>query len=278
MIAVAEVILEKSNKKRELAEKLLRQSTGIAGQTTSALAAAAVGGAVAGPIGIALGVLAGSVLSKSINELGDFAAQQLSKNERVRAGAAAAVALTEIKERLDNGESPRNDDFFELKDGQPRSSAEQIFEGVLLKAKNSHEDKKSIYYGKFYQNLVFDEKCSPSCANLMLNIGDKLTYRQFCFLALVSQAGLFNARRLRGEHSNLELEALKREEMDLHMSDLGIYGLLDEGSVKGQEDFGFIDKLSVLGEHFCELFALSDIPDRDLNNLKSLLRGAGCQI
>jgi hypothetical protein len=71
-------------------------------------------------------VLAG----KTFAAIGGVAARQLSHREQVRVGAAASFAIQAIQSRFAEGQTPRDDGFFDDKKNE-RSAADQILEGVL---------------------------------------------------------------------------------------------------------------------------------------------------
>src|SRR5690349_15987772 len=68
-------------------------------------------------------------------------------------------------------------------DSTGRSPAEEIVEGVLLKMKNEHEERKARFYGQLFTNVSFDPNCSPAEANYLLHVMDRVTFLQ---LSLVS--------------------------------------------------------------------------------------------
>ncbi|MCC6579709.1 MAG: hypothetical protein IT440_04655 [Phycisphaeraceae bacterium] len=162
----------------------------------SDIAGAAVGGAlgfIAGGPAVAAG--AGVVGVGVTRVLRDVATRFLSSRETARVGATASIAISSIQERLKNGEKLRSDNFFETRCRQP-SSAEEIFEGTLLAAKNTHEEKKALYLGYLFSNVAFDITCTKAEANHLIHVADSLTYTQFILLHLFSASS--SAQNLRG--------------------------------------------------------------------------------
>lgn len=162
------------------AKQLIEAGTEIAG--------AAVGGALGflagGPLAAASAGAFGVVIAKGAGKLlTDVANRHLSQREEIRVGAAAAFALSIIQDRLKEGEKPRDDGFFTSRTGG-RSSAEEIFEGVLHKSKNEHEEKKVRIFASIFANIAFTSGLRVGEANHILQIADNLTYRQMCLLAL----------------------------------------------------------------------------------------------
>jgi hypothetical protein len=245
------------NNEREKSNELIRSGADLAG--------AAVGGAIGflagGPGTAALAGALGVVITKC---LANIAGKVLTSRERTRIGTTAAFAISRIKERIDCGNVPRQDAFF----SEPNSwlsDGEQIFEGVLLKARDEYEEKKLEFMGYFFANLAFSENISAQAASHLLKQFERLTYRQLCILALLSEKGTFNVECLRrNSHENPELEVLKREEMDLHSSDLGTFGLV-------QGVGSWHDKLSTLGQALVQLAQLDKVSTADIEALEALL-------
>lgn len=157
--------------------------------TGSEMVGAASGGVLGflmgGPVGAAAGGAAGVAISKaSTKVLIDVANRSLSQREEIRIGAAATFAIQNIQRKLEIGEHPRNDGFFQTQQYASRTSAEEIFEGVLLKSKNEHEEKKVRIFGNIFANISFTPGLRVGEANHILQIAENLTYRQMCLLAM----------------------------------------------------------------------------------------------
>jgi hypothetical protein len=85
------------------------------------------------------------------------------------------LAAGAISVRLLAGDEPRNDGFFEDRDGE-RSPAEELLEGVLLRAADEHEERKLKYLSLLYSSLAFDSSVDPAYANYLLRVASGLTY------------------------------------------------------------------------------------------------------
>lgn len=195
--------------------------------------------------------------------------RQLSHREEERVCKSICLAINIIKHRLEEGEIPRSDGFFS-QDITGRSPADEVFEGILLRAKNENEEKKLPFFANMLTSVVFDSSISLEAANFFISLAERLTYRQFCYIALVGHLGTINVEQLRNfAHLDVELEILKREEMDLFSSDLGTYGLLSGSSP-------WEDTLSPVGASFYSRFCLAEIPRVDLDRVVELLKMAGC--
>jgi hypothetical protein len=235
------------------------------------------GGAVGGVLGFLAagpgGAAAGGALGAVIPILSDIASRTLSRREEVRVGAVAAFALERIKTRLDNGDKPRDDGFFSEKQGK-RSDAEEIFEGVLLKAKNEYQEKKSKILGNIFANTAFANGFSLGEANRLLQITEDLTYRQICILALVERKSTLQEIRLRTRpydgKVSAETASILQEIYDMYnrgllSSEGGGYYLNWSEPVPGRLI------LTVPGKRYYIIMGLADIPVDDLVILASSL-------
>jgi hypothetical protein len=164
-------------------EALLEAGSEIAGSVTGA----AIGLLAAGPPGALLGATAGPIVARLVRRVGgELQERVLGERERARVGAAAAYALTNIKGLLEEGQELRQDGFFEAADGAERPAAEEVFEGVLLRARDAYEEKKIEYLGYLFTTVAFRPEISAADANQILAIADRLTYRQLVVLAVLS--------------------------------------------------------------------------------------------
>jgi hypothetical protein len=153
---------------------------GIAG----ALAGSAASFLMAGPPGAFVGAAGGQLLKHSLKELaGEFVSRSLGRREKERVGAAILFAAEKVRERIDQGQSVRNDDFF-AEDANGRSAANEIAEGVILAAQREHEEKKLRFYGNLIASLAFAKEIDRGYANLLIRTAQQLSYRQLCLLEL----------------------------------------------------------------------------------------------
>ncbi|AFZ02712.1 hypothetical protein [Calothrix sp. PCC 6303] len=160
--------------------------------TGSEMAGAATGGVLGfflgGPAGAAAGGAVGVAISKSTSKvLTDVANRLLSHREQVRIGAVTTLAIEKIKGKLDVGKKPRNDGFFQTRKNASRPDAEEVFEGVLLKSKNEHEEKKVKIFANVFASIAFAPDVKVGEANHILQTIENLTYRQICLLSLFHQ-------------------------------------------------------------------------------------------
>ncbi|GEM_PF-997094 len=165
------------NDELKKAIKLIKAGSEI----TGAAVGGALSGILSGPIGGAAGSVLGYVLTKTI---GDIACRVLSKRERAKIGAASYYAIEAIKKRVDEGAPPRKEWFASTK--KQTSTAEELFENILLVGKSEHEEKKLKLLGILFANIAFHPFMSKEDANLQIRRVEELSYRQICMLAAIA--------------------------------------------------------------------------------------------
>ena len=175
---------EQDTEKNKGLLQLIDNSTEIAGSTTVSLAAGLLTG---DPIAAVVAGMGGKALEIGFKMIGnEISRRMIGPREEIRAGAAIAFALTGIHQRLENGEKPRQDDFFD-KDISIRSKNEEILENAILKCQREPEEKKSRYIAKIYENSVFEQEVSADLGHKIIKSAEQLTYQQLCILSLVGQ-------------------------------------------------------------------------------------------
>lgn len=251
--------------------RLLTHSTKIGG--------AAVGGAAGSLVGPA-GTIAGAAIGAAVAEtctavLDDLANRWLSPKEEQRVAGVAALAIEQIRERL-LWETRREDDFFEG-DPEAPSPAEELLEGVLLNAKQEHEQLKLPYLANFYANLIFAPYVQRHEANHLLSLFEGLTYRQLCILSLASQLDKYPVR----DEMWQPKASVGAESLDVAQQSLYLYQRqLLISYQKDKERAGFVHEVNVVvpafatvsttGSRVVELFGLKTIPREHLAEVAKL--------
>lgn len=243
-----------------------------AGSEILGSAAGAAIGLLGGPITSIAGAASGPVLVRIFKKIcEEFYDRQIGKRQKIRAGATAGFAILQIQERLDAGDEIRNDDFFDEKGS--RSSAEEVFEGVLIKSHNEHEEKKTEYYANIFSTAAFDARFTPESLNHFLSISERLTYRQLCQLQIFYDSRLFQL--FEGEYNANYMQNVSFEKMAVLHEMYELYQLrLLKFQIPGYEyidDYMSFDQirpawifLSDLGEKIRHLMQLQTIPTDDL--------------
>ncbi len=222
-------------------------------------------GFLAGPAGtIVAGTLKG--IGKDINE------RQLSPREDYRVGKVLAIAALEIHQRLEKGESLRDNGFFDEKPNG-RSDAEEVTEAIMLKCQREPQEKKIPYMGYLKASIAFNPDISADMGYQIIKEADQLTYRQLCILKLCVVKGRFGLRnenyRDHGKFSK-ELYSVLYECMDLCQKE---YITLREGHTLGLTDI-VPQSMTVqgIGGDLFNLMKLSSIPDDDLIPIAKVLK------
>jgi len=237
--------------------------------------------------GAILGGTYGVIVARSISEMAD---RVLSNREKVRVSSVAYYALKNIENRQKHGESIRDDGFFDEKTGK-RSDAEEIFEGVLLKAKNEHEEKKTRILGNIFANTAFTMSFSAGEANYLLKIIDNLTYRDLCILALVKRKDDIPGIELRKEWMGEvnPSDASNSVILDFSTKKTSIfqqtYELVHKGllicSASKEEISALVNafdiipselELTIMGLNYCQIMGLDDISEEDIREIEEYFR------
>jgi hypothetical protein len=238
---------------------------------------AAVGGSLGfvagGPLAAGAAGVAGVVATRVIR---DFAARVLSGRESARVDDAAQAAIEEITSRLADGQSPRDDGFFDAQQSRP-STADEIFEGCLLAAKNTHQQKKAAYLGQLFANIAFDPSCKESEASQLIHTAEAITYSQYLLLRLIASE---KVQTLRTEPFKTKVPfgtiALLHEIHDLANRNLVVMHLPSQSTYTILLGISEIVpahlKLAVGGVRIHRFLGLEAIPDHELEETAVVLR------
>lgn len=229
------------------------------------------------------GAAAGAMIAPCAKKiLGDIINRTLSTREKLRVADTTIFTIEKIVHNLNSGMKPRDDGFFNRSNAD-RSEADEIFEGVLLKAKNEHEEKKTKILGNIYANIAFSKGFSAGEANYLLQIFDRLTYRQLCVLALIIRKKKNTQMKLR----NTNYRTVERQVFYETISILQeIYEMYSLGLVVSKEPtkaksytalIGWYDitpvglKLTFIGKRYCKIMGLDDVPEQELKEIAKYL-------
>lgn len=112
----------------------------------------------------------------------------LSNKQKRKVYATANMVCSEVDAKISKGQSVRTDDFFNTKYNNlinvEESPASKLLEGTLLKAKEEYDSKKLPYFSFLTSNIFFAPNISESKAFVLLEILDRLSYRQLCALSI----------------------------------------------------------------------------------------------
>jgi len=255
--------------------------------TGSEMVGAAAGGVLGfllgGPAGAAAGGVAGVAISKTTSKvLTDVANRSLSHREEIRIGIAATFAIEKIQKKLAAGEQPRNDCFFQTQHNVSRSSAEEIFEGVLLKSKNEHEEKKIKLLANIFANVAFVSGLRVGEANHILQIADNLTYRQMCILGLFQRKTEIQDIKLKENdyrtfQGSLSYETASILQETYQLYNFGLLACRNSTSNGYEAMLGWTDtapnrmELTILAKRYYSIIGLDEIPIADLRDVAVFL-------
>jgi len=233
------------------------------------IAGGAIGGAL-GLIGGPVGAIAGGALGVAITHgIKEIINRQLSNRQEVRVSASTIYILNGINSRLENREQIRQDDFFDNEKG--RSSAEELFEGVILKCKDQYQEKKIRFLSKIYEKTIFDESISSETANQILNFSENFTYRKICIIAFYGRINEFDRTQILKEpyswYENatfsIEIEILKQDVFELMN-----LGILDNNNTITSTRDDIVPnnfKLTAIGQIVFSLMDLNEVIIEDLS-------------
>lgn len=256
---------------------LLHAGTELTGNAVGGAAGVLLAGPAGGVVGAAAGGAMGVVLAKGLGVITDVARRTLSEREGVRVGATAAFAITKIEQNLKAGNALRNDDFFVSK-AKRRSDAEEIFEGVLLKSKNEHEEKKARLLANIFANVAFLPAVSAGEANHILQIAGTMTYRQMCTLALLQRRHAVPEIQLRddpyrGWQGEITFETISVLQGIFQLYNFGLVACRNKDQEGYEALLGWTDAapdrmiVTAIGERYCLVMGLNDVPHEDITEV-----------
>ena len=108
-----------------------------------------------------------------------FARQRQSK----RITAVTRFSLEGIARRLKSGEQLRDDGFFDKT--VDRSEADEVFEAVLLVARDTPQEKKMPYISNLFEDACFRSYLRSDTLHFLCKEHENLTYRQLCIIKII---------------------------------------------------------------------------------------------
>ncbi len=245
----------------------LESLIGVGSEIVGGVAGAAIGLLAAGPAGAVAGGAAGPLVTHTLRTLAVELKQRiLGHREEVRASATIAYAALKIQENIAFGQQIRQDGFFE---DQPdnRSTAEEIFEGVLLIAQREYQEKKLKFYGNLLANIAFRPDIDRDLANAVVREAENMTYRQMCLISLCIRKEEFS-KWTEGNWYPVTRDDPRKASLEADAN------ILHERNILGglQSSDGYYG-VFVLGRLLDDLMALKDIDKEDLERVKATLLG-----
>lgn len=175
-------------------DKLVITSTEIVSNSISNIVGAAAGFLVAGPGGVAVGIAVTSIVE-------DITKKYLSPKEFSRIEKVIQIAEKRYDDHLRQGGVPRTD--------LDKKKYEELFEGTLLKARETYEEKKIPLLANLFAKAPFT---NTPIENLLQTLiyAEQLSFRQLCILSCIDYA-LFRSSPL-STKSYLEIRDVHPDE------------------------------------------------------------------
>ena len=214
--------------------------------------------------------IAGCALAPMIaNAAKSMLPQVMGERENKKLELVFTRTIEKINVLLTQGKTPRDDETYygDTYLGIPK--AQELLEGVLLKAREEYQSKKLECYSSFFANLCFDETISFEHANYLLNMIQKLSYRQLCILTFLSDGRTISTSRWDAVFKSVQNDALGRyfdfysEYIDLYNGRMIVQTTNIPGFAVGMSD----TNISSLGLSIVRLLDLKDIPSEDIENI-----------
>jgi hypothetical protein len=212
---------------------------------------------IGGPEGVTLASLSAPVIQnlfKTHTEHAIVIARNL--REETRLSFVLFKSINEIEKRLVNGDSIREDDFFEKKEFG-RSSADELLDGILSTSIKEYQEKKLSLLSNFSVNMLFDINLDKDFGIHLIKEAESLSYRQFCLIAIFYK---------RDDFIGDERVIITRKDVLLEILNLGTKGLLKTGFEPNviSTDARSIKRNEGSTSHFYHMFGLDEIPEEDL--------------
>lgn len=153
-----------------------------AAETVFRYVGSAFGAVAAAQIGDPLvGAAVGEVIGQAAN---DFATRMLSVRQERRVATVVELAAVRIGQRVRAGDSLRDDGLFDAVNAE----ATEIVEGVMLAARDEHQEKKLPYLANLLTGIAFYSDVSVEAANLILRDAEQMSWLEMCVLSIVHRS------------------------------------------------------------------------------------------
>lgn len=260
-----------NDKSQDTVEELIDAGSALAGSAASA-AMAFLG---KDPAIVIAGSVAGSALAMGLRLLAQELKQRfLGPREEERIGATLAFAAERIQAKLLAGDKIREDGFFSSLNEGARPSSDEILEAVLLVAQREYQEKKLKFYGNLVANIAFDPSVDPEQAHLLIKLGENLSYRQLCLLALFASTytdSLRSENYVKKETLATSTVALLVEIFDLYSK--GLLNASGEALLTLPHITPSKMRTQGTGVQLFTLMELSKVPREDLLEVVNALKG-----
>lgn len=211
--------------------------------------------AVQDPTGISGAVVENAttaIISHIANELDK---SRLSDLEIMRVSEVMKFSMGKISDNLKNGKKLREDSFF-TKSEENSSDGEEVFEGIIVSAQREYEGKKLKFYGNLLANLGFREDVNKPQAIQLIQLAERLSYRQYIILCIIAQSHLMKLNKSKlpflkeTEFASKRENAVSYEEISVYQDIFEMYriGIINgDGTVFVELGYIIPSKLNLQG-------------------------------
>lgn len=115
----------------------------------------------------------------------------LASREKIRLSALEILVRREIKRRIEGGELPREDGFFdEYTPG--RSDADEVTEAIFRIAQRDPQERKLPYVASLLASIVFERAVDAGFGHHLVELAGSLSFRKLCILRLAKESARFD--------------------------------------------------------------------------------------
>lgn len=194
----------------------------------------------------------------------------LSEKEIDRSEAVKKKINLLLDKKIKDGFKIRSD-F--IQDGDGNKKAEEITEELFRIVQKSSEEKKIDYFANIFVNVAINPDITLDHARLVINLANKMTYRQYCLLRIFSTKNQYGLR-------STDYRDVGNFPKDLYQVLYECYYLHNDGLIAMDNDtmLGVTDvnpsKIHIqgLGADCYNLMELYNIPESDVEQIIMLLR------
>lgn len=197
--------------------------------------------------------------------ISDIKEKRVSERQAERMSISYKSALDTINGNLESF-TKLNSDLFSQESGF-ESKVYDILEDILINSKNDVENKKAEFYGCFFGNIVFSDKCNYRQIFVIQKLVPQLTYSHLCLMKLIHERSILKARNWRKHSDDVNAILVYHEIKELIQFDI----LTKMPPFIVGEELGNL-KLSSLGEAIYTLLRLEQIQENDLKDSRDILK------
>lgn len=250
------------NEDDELVSKVMLESASLGGQASGA----AIGFAIGGPVGAAMGAITGGIVQISADSL----RRRISSRQTTRIGILLNSTKNTLSARLMNGETRRQDDFFEKNNGA-YSHYEEMLEDLLRAVTETIEERKIPFMANMLARFILSDDYQVYKMRDLIRRVEDLSFLQLKLLVITVDESAKQKNRLiwignkTHERRALDLVLENNRLRSLNVTEPQNLNEFDD------ENSGPSPQPSYLGREIYELMELSKIPAKEIADLRSEL-------